>query len=61
MINFEEELKKFHKSLEVEDTESAIFGEKVVDVMDVFLDLANGDEVAAYMGDPANPVNMNNG
>ncbi|MCR5249330.1 MAG: hypothetical protein K6E50_01845 [Lachnospiraceae bacterium] len=64
MINFEEELKKFHKSPEVEDTESTIFGEKVVDVMDMFLDLANEDG-GAYMdmGAPMDmdPNHLNNG
>jgi len=31
MINFEEELKKFHPSLEVEDAEEAIYNEDLTD------------------------------
>ncbi|MBR5421556.1 MAG: hypothetical protein IK115_10440 [Lachnospiraceae bacterium] len=40
MIVFEEELKKFHKSLEVEDTEDAIFKEDLTDMLDLFLNVA---------------------
>lgn len=32
MIDFEEELKKFHPSLEVEDAEDAIYGEDLTDL-----------------------------
>ena len=35
MINFEEELKKFHPSLEVEDAEDAIYNQDLTDVADV--------------------------
>ena len=31
MINFEEELKKFHPSLEVEDAEEAIYNQDLTD------------------------------
>ena len=37
MINFEEELKKFHKSLEIEDVEDAIFGQDLTDMADVLV------------------------
>ncbi|MGN1171211.1 MAG: hypothetical protein ACI4SZ_06110 [Lachnospiraceae bacterium] len=37
MINFEEELKKFHPSLEVEDAEDAIYNQDLTDVADVLL------------------------
>ena len=33
MINFEEELKKFHPSLEVEDAEEAIYNQDLTDLM----------------------------
>ncbi len=32
MINFEEELKKFHPSLEVEDAEDAIYNQDMTDM-----------------------------
>ena len=32
MINFEEELKKFHPSLEVEDAEDAIYNQDLTDM-----------------------------
>ena len=37
MINFEEELKKFHPSLEVEDAEEAIYNQDLTDVADILL------------------------
>lgn len=35
MINFEEELKKFHPSLEVEEAEEAIYNHDMTDMMDL--------------------------
>lgn len=35
MLNFEEELKKFKPSLEVEDIEDAVYQEEMTDVMDL--------------------------
>ena len=35
MINFEEELKKFHPSLEVEEAEEAIYNHDMTDIMDI--------------------------
>ena len=37
MINFEEELKKFHPSLEVEDAEEAIYNQDLTDMADVLV------------------------
>ena len=37
MINFEEELKKFHPSLEVEDAEEAIYKQDLTDMADVLV------------------------
>lgn len=39
MIVFEEELKKFHPSLEVEDVEDAIYNQDVTDLADVLVKL----------------------
>ena len=35
MLDFEEELKKFNPSLEVEDIEDAVYQEEMTDVMDL--------------------------
>ena len=37
MINFEEELKKFHPSLEVEDAEEAIYNQNITDMADILV------------------------
>ena len=37
MINFEEELKKFHPCLEVEDVEDAIYNQDLTDMADLFV------------------------
>lgn len=37
MIDFEEELKKFHPSLEVEDAEEAIYNQDLTDVADILI------------------------
>lgn len=37
MINFEEELKKFHPSLEVEEAEEAIYNQDLTDMADLFV------------------------
>ena len=37
MINFEEEVKKFHPRLEVEDAEDAIINQDLTDVADILI------------------------
>ena len=37
MIDFEEELKNFHPSLEVEDAEEAIYNQDLTDMADVLV------------------------
>ena len=37
MIDFEEELKKFYPSLEVEDAEDAIFNQDLTDMADILI------------------------
>ena len=39
MIDFEEELKKFHPSLEVEDAEDAIFNQDLTDMEDILINM----------------------
>ncbi len=37
MINFEEELKKFHPSLEIEEAEDAIHNKDITDMADILV------------------------
>ncbi|MCM1119146.1 MAG: hypothetical protein NC543_07270 [bacterium] len=37
MINFEEELKKFHPSLEIEDAEESIYNQDLTDMADLLV------------------------
>ena len=39
MINFEEELKKFHPSLEVGDVEDAIYNQDLTDMADLLVNM----------------------
>lgn len=39
MINFEEELKKFHPSLEIEDAEEALYKKNLTDITDLVVEL----------------------
>lgn len=39
MINFEEELKKFQPSLEVEEAEDAIYDRDLTDMTDILLEM----------------------
>lgn len=47
MINFEEELKKFHPSLEVEDAEAAIYNQDLTDVADLLVNMIKESEEKA--------------
>lgn len=44
MINFEEELTKFHPSLEVEDAEEAIYNQDLTDVADLLVKMIKESE-----------------
>ena len=39
MLNFEEELKKFQQSLEVEDIEDAVYQEDLTDMTDILREM----------------------
>ena len=39
MINFEEELKKFHPSLEIEEAEDALYKKNLTDIADLVVEL----------------------
>ncbi len=48
MINFEEELKKFHPSLEVEDAEEAIYNQDLTDMADILVKMISDVSREAY-------------
>lgn len=39
MINFDEEIKKFHPSLEIEEAEDAIYNINISDITDVMVEM----------------------
>ena len=41
MINFEEEIKKFHPSLEIEEAADAIYNNNISDITDVMIQMVN--------------------
>lgn len=41
MINFDEEIKKFHPSLEIEEAEDAIYNNNISDITDVMMQMIN--------------------
>ena len=41
MINFEEEIKKFHPSLEIEEAEDEIYNNNISDITDVMIQMIN--------------------
>ena len=51
MINFEEELKKFHPSLEVEDAEEAIYNQDLTDMADLMVKVVKKSKEVKEIGD----------
>ena len=49
MINFEEELKKFHPSLEIEEAEDAIYNQDLTDMADLLVSLVKEEREEAAM------------
>lgn len=45
MIDFTEELKKFHPSMEVEDVEDAIYSKDLTDVSDLLVNMIKESKV----------------
>ena len=57
MINFEEELKKFHPSLEIEEAEDAIYNQDLTDMADLLVSLVKEErEEAAAMATATAPT-----
>ena len=46
MINFEEELKKFHPSLEIEEAEDAIYNQDLTDMADLVVKMVKDAKVS---------------
>ena len=44
MINYEEELKKFHPSIDVNEAEDAIYNRDFTDVTDILKELINDEK-----------------
>ncbi|MCR5108178.1 MAG: hypothetical protein K6B28_08430 [Lachnospiraceae bacterium] len=44
MINFEEELKKFQPSMEVEQVENAVYEHDLTDMTDILLEMIKNDK-----------------
>ena len=44
MLDFEEELKKFHPSLEVQDAEEAIYSQEMTDLADAVMQILRTKE-----------------
>ncbi len=55
MINFEDEIKKYHKSLEIEDVQSAIYNQDMKDMVDVMVRMAK-DGVYGAESTPAHGI-----
>ncbi|MCR4643514.1 MAG: hypothetical protein K5697_15985 [Lachnospiraceae bacterium] len=49
MIVFEEELKKFHKSLEVDDVQETLNKEDLSDMMDILLNMSENYDQATVI------------
>lgn len=45
MINFEEELKKFHPSLEIEQAEEAIYNQDLTDMADLLVNMIKESKI----------------
>ncbi|MGN0383452.1 MAG: hypothetical protein ACI4DS_04205 [Eubacterium sp.] len=41
MINFDEEIKKFYPSVEIDDAEDAIYNSNVTDITDIMIEMIN--------------------
>lgn len=46
MINFEEELKKFHPSLEIEEVSEAIYNQDLTDMADLLVNMVKESKEA---------------
>ena len=46
MINFEEEVKKFHPSLEIEEAEDAIYNQDLTDMADLMVKVVKESKAA---------------
>ena len=59
MINFDDEIKKFHPSLEISDVENAIYNQDMKDMVDVMLRMTK-DGVYGAESSPAHNLTPHN-
>ncbi len=55
MIVFEEELKKFHPSMEVDEVEDAVFDHDLTDMTDIMLSMMKQAKDAGQSAQPPQP------
>ena len=55
MINFDEELKKFHPSMEVDEVEDAVFDHDLTDMTDIMLSIMRQAKEQAPQTQPPQP------
>ena len=58
MINFDEEIKKFHPSLEISDVENAIYNQDMKDMVDVMLKMTKDGVYGAESSPAHNIINV---
>ena len=56
MLNFEDELKKFAPSMEVEEVEDAVRGHELTDMTDIMVEMLRQQKEAAVPAQPVPPV-----
>ena len=59
MLNFEDELKKFSPSMEVEEVEDAVRGHELTDMTDIMVEMMRQYKEVASMGQQIPPVSAN--
>lgn len=57
MLNFEEELKKFHPSMEVEEVEDAVRDHDLTDMTDIMVEMIRRQKEAQVVIPPTQVVN----
>ncbi len=55
MINFEEELKKFHPSMEVDEVQDAVFDHDLTDMTDIMLSIMRQAKETQAQSQPPQP------
>lgn len=56
MLNFEDELKKFSPSMEIEEVEDAVRGHELTDMTDIMIEMMRRQGEGAAQAQPVPPV-----